>query len=149
MKNIIKILFCVLAIGSLYIVSNTVSGDGITIDAIRYNGEKAKLVSALENEDYEKTAGYMSFYGCEDTRQARSDWAEAMENSGIAFEKIKRRNLYTDDGITLCRADATLQDGTEISFGIVVQDGGLSISTVHTENDREYYSTLLTTYYPG
>ena len=75
-------------------------------------------------------------------------WIDWM--SGLAFEKVERGNLYTDNGLTRCYAIAKLEDGREITFTIIVQGNGLAISNVCFDG---LYDTAvgrqMTTYNPG
>ena len=150
MKKVLMRAAVVAALFLAFVLLMTFSGDGISIDALTYSNDKSNLVEAMENEDYEKAAEYLSFYGKEDICTARSYWASAMENSGVAFRSIKRKNLIADDGITLCPATAVLEDGSKMSFRIVVQGKGLAIGNIHTDNGQEeMYQKLMTTYNPG
>ena len=73
-----------------------------------------------------------------------------MQASGIEFKEIHCDKLWGDDGIALANATATLENGAEIFFRIIVQGNGLSISGISDNNGvNEDYSRLMTTYNPG
>ena len=148
-KTLTAVLYTVVMLFGFVLIM-TFSGDGISIDALRYSDSKNALVAALENENFSEAAEYLSFYGKKDTALARKKWAQDMEESGIAFRSIKRKNLITDDGITLCPVESVSENGEEICFRIIVQGNGLAITTVIADDSlRTDYKKIMTTYNPG
>ena len=148
-----KFLAAVLAGVCILCLWCTVKGEGYTIDALMYSSQKAQLISAMEKEDYEKAADCLSFYSVSsnlDESERRRRWTEFLQGAGFSFKDIQRTKLYTDNGLTKSYATATLDDGRQMTFTIIVQGGGLAISNVCF--DGLYDSAIcrfLTTYDPG
>ena len=76
-------------------------------------------------------------------------------NRETNYKFVAQRLVALTDGVpyetaNLANASALLENGEEISFRIIVQGNGLSISGVSDNNGiNEDYSRLMTTYNPG
>ena len=109
-----------------------------------------KAYISPEKKNFTYASNFLSFYGKSDIKAARSKWAQDMLACGIEFKEIHCDKLWGDDGIAQANASALLENGEEISFRIIVQGNGLSISGVSDNNGiNEDYSRLMTTYNPG
>lgn len=145
MKKVIVFFITVILLFALTVLES----EGIT-SALLYQNKSEKLISALEKENFTYASNFLSFYGKSDIKAARSKWAQGMQACGIEFKEIHCDKLWGDDGIALANATALLENGEEISFRIIVQGKGLSISGVSDNNGvNEDYSRLMTTYNPG
>ncbi len=145
MKKLIAFFVTAILLFSLTVLES----EGIS-SALLYQNKSEKLISALEKEDFSQASKYLSFYGKSDTKNARNKWVQDMQASGIEFKQIQCDKLWGDDGIAQANATAILEDGEEITFRIIVQGKGLSISGVSDINGvNEDYSRLMTTYNPG
>ena len=145
MKKFVVFFITVVLLFALTVLES----EGIT-SALLYQNKSEKLISALEKENFTYASNFLSFYGKSDIKAARSKWAQDMQACGIEFKEIRCDNLWGDDGIALANSTALLENGEEISFRIIVQGKGLSISGVSDNNGiNEDYSRLMTTYNPG
>ena len=145
MKKIVAFFMTVILLFALTVLES----EGITA-ALLYQNKSEKLISALEKENFTYASNFLSFYGKSDIKTARSKWAQDMQACGIEFKEIHCDKLWGDDGIAQANASALLENGEEISFRIIVQGNGLSISGVSDNNGiNEDYSRLMTTYNPG
>ncbi|MBP1571216.1 MAG: hypothetical protein J6C76_04900, partial [Oscillospiraceae bacterium] len=107
---------------------------------------------ALENEEYEKAAQYLSFYGSEDVTADREQWVEDMQSLDIDIFSANCKALSADDGIVKTNVQAYFYGGQELCFDVIVQGKGLAISSVHVTGDEELtelYQKIMTTYNPG
>ena len=152
MKNLFAVIgvFAVLLAG--FVTCFTLWGEGYTFDALLYRNKAYRLIEAIEDEDYTTASQYLSFYGSDDVTAEREQWAEDMEALDMEIFSANSKALSADDGIVKTNVQAYFPDGHELCFDIIVQGGGLAISSVYITGDdglTEMYQGIMTTYYPG
>ena len=152
MKNLFAVIgtFVILLVG--FVACFTLWGEGYTVDALLYRNKGYKLIEALENEEYEKAAQYLSFYGSEDVTAEREQWVEDMQSLDIDIFSANCKALSADDGIVKTNVQAYFYGGQELCFDVIVQGKGLAISSVYVTGDdelTELYQKIMTTYNPG
>lgn len=124
----------------------------MSVDALRYRNKAYKLIEAIENENFEDAAQYLSFYGSEDVANEKEQWIANMELLDADIFSANYRALSADDGIVKTSVQAYFSDGHELCFDIVVQGKGLAIAAVNITGDdslTEIYQKTMTTYNPG
>lgn len=152
MKNLFAVIgtFVVLIVG--FVAAFTLWGEGYTVDALLYRNKAFELVKALENEDYETAAQYLSFYGSDDITSDREQWTKDMEALDVDVFSANCKALAADDGIVKTNVQAYFYNGQELCFDVVVQGKGLAISSVYVignDEQTEIYQKVMTTYNPG
>ena len=152
MKNVIAIVSLAFLCLTVFVTSCTLMGEGLSVDALLYRNKAYKLIQAIENEDFATAAGYLSFYGSDDTKTEREQWADDMAGLDRDIFSANYKALSADDGLVKTSVQAYFYDGYELCFDVVVQGKGLAISSVTVTGDEkltELYQETLTTYNPG
>ena len=154
-KFIIMILTFTAAI-SVWILWSTVQGEGLTLDAVKYNGKANVLISSIVTKDYEKAAKYLVFSGTEDKDAARRRWIEQMKSLEYEAVSEEHSRLMADDGFVSTDVVMNLKDDGSIAFGVAVQENGLGINYVYyhykgalVDDKTEIFQSAMTSWNPG
>lgn len=135
-----------------FVVGCTLSGEGLTLDALLYQDEANEFLQALSLSNYAEASQYLSCYGADDASLERAEWTLRMEESKLEFSNMQYSPLWGDDGLAMTRVTAVLSTGEHIEFRLMVQGNGLSISSIYVYgNDelQEYLQDMLTSHHPG
>ena len=108
----------------------TVKGEGVTVDALRYNRDAELLIKSIVNENYEEAAKYLAFSGEKDKETAREQWINNMYNLDIKVIEEEHSPLKADNGRVETIVLMTLEDDYYIHFTIGVQNGGFGIRNI-------------------
>ena len=152
MKNAVALIVSFFVLLTAVVTVCTLQGEGLSFDAVIYRNKAYKLITALEEENFEQAAEYLSFYGSEDIENARKQWISDMELLNVEIFSANSKALSADDGITKTSVEAYFPNGHELCFDIIVQGKGLAIGSVRITGDgqlSELYSKAMTSYNPG
>lgn len=152
MKKLAMIAAALFVVAVIFVSVSTLSGEGVTVDALAHRGSVKKLVGALVDKDFDTASQYLSFYGSNDVDQSRKEWVKQMETLDFDILSENHKGLITDDGLTRTTVEAYFADGRELTFEVIVQGDGLSIASVQITGNEpltETYRSAMTTYNPG
>ncbi len=130
----------------------TLSGEGLSLDALMYRSQANAFLNDLSMSDYASASQYLSCYGFENVQVEQSLWAERMEELGIEFASMSYSSLSADDGIAQTWVRAVLTTGEHLEFRVMVQGDGLSVSSVYLYDNEVFEKVIqraMTSHYPG
>ncbi|MBE6107520.1 MAG: hypothetical protein E7192_02640 [Erysipelotrichaceae bacterium] len=130
----------------------TLSGEGLSLDALMYRSQANAFLNDLSLSDYASASQYLSCYGSENVQFEQSLWAEKMEDLGIEFVSMNYSPLYADDGIAQTWVTAVLATGDHLEFRVMVQGDGLSVSSIYLYDNEVFEKVIqkaMTSHHPG
>ncbi|MBP3398493.1 MAG: zf-HC2 domain-containing protein [Erysipelotrichaceae bacterium] len=152
MKMILVFVVSPFVLLSVFVTGCTLSGEGLTLDALLYQDEANEFLQALSLSDYAEASQYLSCFGADDVSLERAEWTLRMEESNLEFSNMQYSPLWGVDGLAMTRVTAVLSTGELIEFRLMVQGNGLSVSSVYVYgNDelQEYLQDMMTSHNPG
>lgn len=152
MKSIFAFLIAPIICIGLFIGWCTLSGEGLTLDALLYRNEANAFLHYLSDSDYEQASEYLSFYGCEDVVQERVNWIKDMEELDLNFSEMRWTPLYAEDGLVYRYVTVILESGETLEFRLLVQGKGLSLYSIYVHNNEkltERIQKMMTSHNPG
>lgn len=136
----------------VYVGICTFAGEGLTLDALMHRRDADQFLHALSLWDYETASSYLSCDGKEDVSACQMQWAKAMTDQSIEFHSMKWAPLAAEDGIAQTRVVCTVGNGEKMEFVVMVQSGGLSVSSIYVYGDEGLTAILqetMTCHNPG
>lgn len=130
----------------------TLSGEGLSLDALMYRRQANEFLNALSLSDFASASQYLSCYGSENVPYERSLWTEKMEELGLEFASMNYSSLSADDGIAQTWVRAVLATGDHLEFRVMVQGDGLSVSSIYLYDNEMFEKVIqevMTSHNPG